>query len=176
MAQNNIEAYQGVVSDSQQANRVLRLDVTSLKDQKDSLLIKLSEEMKKNKIKPSKVNTIATQTQKVNVIDSKGVRGDIKVNVNSSTNKDTTYNDSIQYNSLTKVYYWINKDSVKVKLGLKNASNLFVYSKKEYVNKKSFIKRLFTLDFKRRTYYQYNITNTNDLLKTSDVRVIESIK
>ena len=176
MAQNNIEAYQGVVSDSQQANRVLRLDVTSLKDQKDSLLIKLSEEMKKNKIKPSKVNTIATQTQKVNVIDSKGVRGDIKVNVNSSTNKDTTYNDSIQYNSLTKVYYWMNKDSVKVKLDLKNTSNLFVYSKKEYVNKKSFIKRLFTLDFKRRTYYQYNITNTNDLLKTSDVRVIESIK
>ena len=44
-----------------------------------------------------------------------------------------------------------------------------------YKNKKSFIKRLFTLDFKKVRVHEYRIINTNDLFKTSDTRVIESI-
>jgi len=123
------------------------------------------------KIKSKQISTAATQTQVLDVNDSKGVRGDL-----IEILKDTTYNDSIKYNDLTTVYYTIGKDTVNVGLKLENTQYLFVYNKKEYKNKKSFLRRLFTLDFKKVNKYKYEIVNTNDLLKTSDVRVVESVK
>jgi len=50
---------------------------------------------------------------------------------------------------------------------------LYTYKTREYKNKKNFFKRLFTLDFKKVDRYKYKLTNTNDLLKESDVRIIE---
>lgn len=165
-AQNNIEAYQGLVSSSQQANGVLRLDVSQLKESKDSLLQKIDSVREKNKIKAKEITTAATQTQVLNVNKSKGVRGIILP-------KDTTYKDSIQYNNLTTVYYTIHKDSINIGINLKNTQYLYIYTKKEYKNKKNFFKRLFTLDFKKVIKYKYTITNTNDLLKQKDVRIVE---
>ena len=168
-SQNNVEAYQELYNDSQQASSVLKLTIDQLQNSKDSVIQKLDSVRKELKLKPKQIKTAATQTQVINVIKSKGVKGDILV-------KDTIYTDSIQYNPLTTVHYTIGKDTVSIGLNVENTQYLYIYTTKEYKNKKNFIKRLFTLDFKRRTYYQYNITNTNDLLKTSDVRVIESIK
>ena len=84
------------------------------------------------------------------------------------------YNDSIKYNNLTTVYYTIGKDTVSIGLKLENDQYLYVYTTKEYKNKKSFIKRLFTFDFKKVTKTKYEIYNTNDLIKSSDVRVVEA--
>lgn len=165
-AQNNIEAYQGLVSSSQQANGVLRLDISQLKESKDSLLQKIDSVREKNKIKAKEITTAATQTQVLNVNKSKGVRGIILP-------KDTIYKDSIQYNNLTTVYYTIHKDSINIGINLKNTQYLYIYTKKEYKNKKHFFKRLFTLDFKKVIKYKYTITNTNDLLKQKDVRIVE---
>ena len=165
-AQNNIEAYQGLVSSSQQANGVLRLDISQLKESKDSLLQKIDSVREKNKIKAKEITTAATQTQVLNVNKSKGVRGVILP-------KDTIYKDSIQYNNLTTVYYTIHKDSINIGINLKNTQYLYIYTKKEYKNKKNFFKRLFTLDFKKVIKYKYTITNTNDLLKQKDVRIVE---
>lgn len=169
MAQNNIEAYQGSIEGSQQANNVLKLDIETLHQQNDKLLQELDSVREELKIKPKEVRTAATQTQVLYVSESKGVRGDL-----IEILKDTVYNDSIKYNDLTTVYYTIGKDTVNIGLDLKNTQYLYVYSKKEYKNKKNFLKRLFTLDFKKVTKYKYNIENTNDLLKTEDVRVVES--
>lgn len=58
-------------------------------------------------------------------------------------------------------------------LDVENTQYLYVYRHKEYVNKKSFIKRLFTLDFKKKYSYKYDIVNTNDLFKEDDIRIIE---
>ena len=91
------------------------------------------------KIKPKQISTAATQTQLLDVNDSKEVGGDL-----SEMLKDTIYTDSIKYNDLTTVYYTISKDTVNV--GLK------------------ILKRLFTLDFKKVHKYKYKIVNTNDLL------------
>ena len=165
-AQNNIEAYQGLVSSSQQANGVLRLDISQLKESKDSLLRELDSVREKNKIKAKEITTAATQTQVLNVNKSKGVRGIILP-------KDTIYKDSIQYNNLTTVYYTIHKDSINIGINLKNTQYLYIYTKKEYKNKKNFFKRLFTLDFKKVIKYKYTIVNTNDLLKQKDVRIVE---
>ena len=166
-AQNNIEAYQGLISDSQQASNVLKLTVEQLQNSKDSVLHKLDSVRKELKIKPKQIHTAATQTQVLNVIGSKGVGGNIIV-------KDSIYTDSILYNPLTKVKYTIGNDTVNIAIDLRNEQYLYVYTKREYKNKKNFFKRLFTLDFKKVTKYKYNIVNTNDLLKSKDVRIVES--
>ena len=168
-AQNNIEAYQGSLAGSQQANNVLRLDIETLRHQNDKLLHDIDSVAKANKIKSSQINTAATQKQSLDVNGGKGVEGQLKEIL-----KDTTYTDSIQYNDLTKVYYTISNDSVYVGIKLENTQYIYVYSTKEYKNKKSFLKRLFTLDFKKVKKDKYSIVNTNDLLNTSEVRVVQA--
>lgn len=166
-SQNNVEAYQELYNDSQQASSVLKLTINQLQNSKDSVIQKLDSVRKELKLKPKQIKTAATQTQVINVIKSKGVKGDILV-------KDTIYTDSIQYNPLTTVYYTIGKDTVSIGLNVENTQYLYIYTTKEYKNKKNFIKRLFTLDFKKVKKYKYKIVNTNDLLKNDDVRIVES--
>lgn len=172
MAQNNIEAYQGILNGSQQANNVLKLDMSQLQNVNDSLIQKIDSVRKELKLKPKVIRTTATQTQTIYVTASKGVRGQ---NIIKTIQKDTVYKDTILINPLTKIDYTIGKDTVSVNLDIKNQQFLYVYKKRQYKNKKSFIKRLFTLDFKKVDMYKYQIVNTNDIIKTSDVRVIESI-
>lgn len=168
-AQNNIEAYQGYINDSQQANNVLKLDVKRLSQQNDEILQQLDSVRKELKIKSSQITTAATQNQTLHVNSSKGVRGDL-----IDTIKDTVYTDTIRFNNLTSVYYSISRDTVSMELNLQNKQYLYVYKKREYKNKKSFIKRLFTFDFKKICKDKYMILNTNDLLKSEDVRIVES--
>lgn len=170
MAQNNIEAYQDALNGSQQAFGVLKLDMNTLSEQNDSLLKELDKVRKERKIKSSEITTAATQTQTINVIGGKGVEGDI-----ISILRDTVYTDSLKYNDLTTIYYSIGTDSVKMKLDIKNTQYLYVFKKKQYKNKKNFIQRLFTFDWKKEVRYKYDIVNTNDLINTNDVRVVESI-
>lgn len=171
LAQNNIEAYQGVLNDSWQANNVLKLDIEQLQNCNDKLLHQLDSVREKLKIKPKQVNTAATQTQTILVNDSKGVGGDLVEIL-----KDTTYTDTIKYNDLTSVFYTIGRDTVNIGIDLKNTQYIYTYTTKEYKNKKNFFKRLITLDFKKVQKTEYKIVNTNDLLKTCDVRVVESNK
>lgn len=170
IAQNNIEAYQGQLSNSQQALNVLKLDMDKLHEYNDSVLHKLDSVRQELKIKSKELTTAATQTQVLNVTESKGVRGDIAEII-----KDTIYTDTIKYNDLTKVYCNISKDTISVQLDVQNTQYLYVYTKREYKNKKSFLKRLFTLDFKKVNRYRYDIHNTNDLLNSKDIRIVESI-
>ena len=170
IANNNIEAYQDIVNDSQQASGVLKLDMNKLKEYNDKLIQQIDSIRKQNKIKSKELQVAATQKQILDVNKSKGVCGDIITII-----KDSTYNDSIQYNNLTKIYYTIGKDSVNVRLKLDNTQYLYIYKHKEYKNKKNFFQRLFTFDWKKKYVYKYKIHNTNDLLKEDSVRVIESI-
>lgn len=172
MAQNNIEAYQGLLDSSQQANNVLWLDIKDLQKQNDITLHKLDSVMKKLKIKAKSVSTAATQSQVLIVNDSKGVGGDLTVIL-----KDSTYNDSINYNDLTTVYYTIGKDTVNVGLKVQNDQYFYIYNTKEYKNKgKNFIQRLFTWDWKKITKTEYEWYNTNELFNCSNVRVVEATK
>ena len=170
IANNNIEAYQDIINDSQQASGVLKLDINKLKEYNDKLIQQIDSIRKQNKIKSKELQVAATQKQILDVNKSKGVGGDIITII-----KDSTYNDSIQYNNLTKIYYTIGKDSVNVRLKLNNTQYLYIYKHKEYKNKKNFFQRLFTFDWKKKYVYKYKIHNTNDLLKEDSVRVIESI-
>ena len=160
MAQNNIEAYQGSLEGSQQANNVLKLTVDELQTYNDKLVQQLDSVRQKLKVKPKNVHTAATQTQVINVNQSKEL-------------KDTIRKDTIMFNDLTAVSYNITKDSITIGLDIKNKQYLYVFKDRHYKNKKSFIKRLFTFDFKKVTTYKYEIINTNDLIQTDSVRIVE---
>ena len=120
------------------------------------------------KIKDKQLKAAATQTQVINVSASKGVGGDL-----TEILKDTIYTDSIKYNPLTTVKYTIGKDTVSIGLDVRNTQYLFMYTTKEYKNKKSFLKRLITFDWKKVEKHKYEIKNTNDVIKTDDVRIVE---
>ena len=169
MAQNNIEAYQGLLDSSQQANNVLRLDIKDLQNQKDEALHRVDSIRKLLKLKPKTISVAATQSQIINVNDSKGVEGGNIITIL----KDTTYQDSIKYNPLTTVYYTIGTDTVNVGLKVENDMYFYLYTERQYKNKKNFIKRLFTWDWKKINIHKYEIYNTNDIIKTDNVRVVE---
>lgn len=145
------------------------MDFDELQYQNDSILQKLDSVRKELKIKPKQITTAATQTQFINVNASKGVGGQVIV-------KDTIYSDSIKYNDLTTVYYVIGNDTINIALDIKNQQYIFLYTSREYKHKKKFIKRLFTFDFKKVNKYNYSITNTNDAVNTTDVRIVETNK
>ena len=168
-AQNNIEAYQDMINNSDSVNSVLQMDLKNLQNSNDKLIQQIDSVRQQSKIKKTSLTSAATQTQAIIVNKSKEITGKDLITIL----KDTTYIDSIQYNKYTTVYYTIGKDTVNIGLNLKNTQYLYTYKQKEYKNKKNFFKRLFTLDFKKVTHYKYKIINTNDLLKTSDVRIIE---
>ena len=142
--------------------------MNKLSEQNDKLIQQIDSVRKINKIKSDNLHTAATQIQTIYVNNSKGVRGDI-----IEILKDTVYTDTLQYNNLTKVYYSIGTDSVNIALDVKNTQYLYIFKTREYKNKKSFFKRLFTLDFKKVNKYKYKIVNTNNLLKEDSVRIIE---
>ena len=182
LSQNNIEAYQGVVSASQQANNVLKLDIENLRDTNDKLLHKVDSIMQENDINAKNVHTIATQGQSIDVYSSRGVGGQVTLPKDTIVTKDTVYvqdrilKDSILFNDLTKVHYSIDKDSIRIRLDIHNSQYLYIYTKREYKNKKNFFQRLFTFDWKKVTKYKYKLVNTNDLIKEDEVRIIESTK
>ena len=137
-----------------------------LQQYNDKLVHQLDSVRKELKIKPKQIKTAATQTQSINVIGSKEIEKDII----------TILKDSIRFNDLTIVEYTIGKDTVNITLDINNTQYLYVYTDKHYKNKKSFLKRLFTLDFKKVTSTKYVIENTNDIIKTDSVRVVEVTK
>lgn len=166
MAQNNIEAYQGLFDNSQQANNVLQLSYDEMRNSRDSLLQKLDSVRAELKIKPKQLQFAATQTQTIDVNAQKEIPSGI-------VTVDTLYSDSIQYNDLTKVHYTIGKDTISMRLDISNTQYLYLYTSREYINKKNFFKRLFTWDWKKTTKYRYNAVNTNDLFDSQDIRIVD---
>lgn len=170
MAQNNVVAYQGIINEQAESNRVLKLDITKLQHENDAVIHKLDSVMKKQKINAKNVSLAATQSQTIDVTGAV-----VGLSLEETIKKDTIYTDSLLYNELTKVIYCISKDSISIRLKVNNTQYLYVYKKRQYKNKKNFFKRLFTFDWKKETVYKYDIINTNPLLTTKDVRIIEQI-
>ena len=120
------------------------MSIDELQNYNDKLLHNIDSVREELKKKDKQLSTAATQTQVIFVNDQKEVEGDLVEIL-----KDTTYTDSIKYNPLTTVRYTIGRDTVNIGLDIKNTQYFFVYNTREYKNKKSFFKRLFTLDFKK---------------------------
>lgn len=162
---NNIEAYQGIIAGQNAHNNVLRLDVATLASSNDILLQKIDSVKNELKISDKALRTALSTKQETIV-----------------SGKDTVLiSDSCQFtkvfkpNELTILKIELKDDSLQYNLNIKNDMYLLVHSKKDYKNKnKKFFKRLFSWDWKKIAYYQYDIINTNKLITVGETRVIEN--
>lgn len=165
MKTNNIEAYQGIISEQNSKNNVLRLDIATLSQSNDKLLQKIDSVSEALKISNAKLKLAMSTSQEVKV-----------------TEKDTVLiNDSCEFkkqfrpNDLTTLDIAVSKDTLMYTLKITNDLYLFVYTKRDWKNKdKKFFKRLTTFDWKKITYYRYEIVNSNDLIQTGHTRVVEN--
>jgi hypothetical protein len=116
---------------------------------------------KKLKIKDKEVNTV----QLTNTV----VEHDTTVVV-----KDNDFDVVIKPNELTSIQITKQDTLLIHKIEIENAQTVFLINKKEYKRKYSnWFKRLLHLDFKKKTVYEYQIDNSNDLITVKDSRLIE---
>lgn len=162
---NNIEAYQGIIAKQNDHNNVLRLDVATLASSNDILLQKIDSVKNELTISDKALRTALSTKQEVSVAEKDTVL------IGDSCNFTKTFNP----NELTVLKIELVKDSLTYNLQIKNDMFLLIHSKKDYKNKgKKFFKRLFSWDWKKITYYQYDIINTNKLITVGETRVIEN--
>lgn len=161
--QNNTLAYEQMISNTQEKNRVLQLTIDDLNTSKDSIIQQLKDTQSKLKIKDKDIKTITIVKTKVK--DSTQV-----VIPDSLLN----FRKELNLNKLTKVIVNRQDSILKVILQLENTQTLFIIEKKEYKNQyKNGWTRFWHFDWhkvKRRTY---EIDNSNPIIKVVDTRVIE---
>lgn len=159
---NNYQYYESLAGSKDKQNRVLQLTVDQLNTSKDSLIQAVNEAKKKLKIKDkdlSSAHVINTETKDTTTV---------------TITKEVDFTKELKLNSLTTITV-SRKDSVLTTiLDLKNQQILFIEEKKEYRNQyKNGWKRFWHFDFKKDRIKRYQITNSNDLIKVTDTRVVE---
>ena len=159
---NNYQYYESLAGSKDKQNRVLQLTVDQLNTSKDSLIQAVNEAKKKLKIKDkdlSSAHVINTETKDTTTV---------------TITKEVDFTKELKLNSLTTITV-SRKDSVLTTiLDLKNQQILFIEEKKEYRNQyKNGWKRFWNFDFKKDRTKRYQITNSNDLIKVTDTRVVE---
>lgn len=158
---NNYLYYQSLSDSTVQSNRILQLTIDDITNSNDSLIKEIELQRKQLNIKKKEVQQATIQSQTINV--------DTTIIVH---NDDFTID--IKPNELTSILI-SRKDSIlSAKLEINNSQTIFITQKKEYKRKyKNWLTRLLHLDFKKINSRQYQIVNSNDLIKTKDVRIIE---
>lgn len=161
---NNYLYYEQLVTQQQNDNKVLQLTLDEFKETKDSLIQEVQIIAKKLKIKEKELKQ--TQIQEQTVVH------DTTVIVRS-----TNFEVEIKPNELTSIII-SKKDSLLTHhLDIRNTQSLLIHSKKEYKRTyRNWFNRLLHFDFKKRTVYQYQIDNTNKLIKVENTRIIDLSK
>ena len=160
---NNYKYYESQFNNTEKQNRVLQLTVNELKLSKDSLVQAVNKAKKELKVKDQNlkeahvINTEMKDTTTVKIIT-----------------KEVDFTKELKLNSLTTITV-SRKDSILTTiLDLKNQQILIVEEKKEYRNKyKNGWQRFWHFDWKKDRVQEYQIKNTNDLIKVTDTRVIK---
>lgn len=163
---NNYQFYQSLASSKDKQNRVLQLSINELNTSNDSLLQDLNKAKKKLKVKDKSlesahvINTEMKDTTEVKILT-----------------KEIDFTQQLKLNSLTTITV-SRKDSILTTiLDLKNQQVLFIEEKKEYRNQyKNGWSRFWHFDYKKDRIKRYQITNSNDLIKVTDTRVVELSK
>ncbi len=164
-AKNNIEAYQSMLNNQYEANRVLQLDISDFKHSNDSLIQELSKVQDQLKIKDKKLKEVMSMST---------VLTDTIVN---TIPVDRNFYVELQSNPLTTIK--INRmDSVITCIPeIYNHQDLFITEEKVYRKKyKNWFQRLIHFDFKKDKVESYKIINSNDLIRVLDTRVIKITK
>lgn len=160
---NNIRAYEEIASNAQDNSRVLQLTIDELNHSKDSLIQQVNKVKKELKIKDKNLTNASVINTQIN--DS--VKTVIK-------EKLIDFNEELKLNDLTTIIV-SRKDSIlTAKIDIKNQQIIFVEDKKEYKRfYKNWLLRFFHFDFKKVRIKNYQIVNSNPLIKVTDTRIIE---
>lgn len=160
---NNIRAYEEIASNAQDNSRVLQLTIDELNHSKDSLIQQVNKVKKELKIKDKSL----TDASVINTEIKDSVKTVIK-------EKLIDFNEELKLNDLTTIIV-SRKDSIlTAKIDIKNQQIIFVEDKKEYKRfYKNWLLRFFHFDFKKVRIKNYQIVNSNPLIKVTDTRIIE---
>lgn len=157
---NNCLYYENKAAGIAEDNRTLTLTVDDLKQSKDSVVQELLAVQKKLKVKDKELRQLQRQSQVIRHDTTVIVRG-------------CDFYKEIKPNSLTSIIINKQDSTLTTKLDIRNDQTLLVTAKREYKRKyKNWFSRLLHFDFKKITNSKYQIHNSNDLIKTSDTRII----
>lgn len=160
---NNLVYYQNFTSNVCEENRTLKLTVEDLRRSNDSIIVKIKEKSKELSIKDKELQQAQYQKQQIN--DS--VRIVIK-------DKDIDFKSILKMNDQTFITVSRTDSVLDVKLDLTNEQFLYIKKKKVYRNQyKNGWVRFWHFDWKKDTVHEYEIKNSNDLIKVTETRVIE---
>lgn len=160
---NNIRAYEEIASNAQDNSRVLQLTIDELNHSKDSLIQQVNKVKKELKIKDKNL----TDASVINTQINDSVKTVIK-------EKLIDFNEELKLNDLTTIIV-SRKDSIlTAKIDLKNQQTILIYKKKQYKNfyKNSWV-RFWHFDWKKIETKEYQIVNTNPLIKVTGTRIVE---
>ena len=159
---NNVRAYEQLVSDTQEQNRVLQLTINELNNSKDSLIQQVNEVKKELKVKDKNLK----QVQVINTV--------IKDTITKVITRDRDFSETLKLNPLTTIKVNRTDSILTAKIDIQNQQILFVEEKKVYKNKyKNGWVRFWHFDWKKIRIRQYQIENSNPLIKVTDTRIVE---
>lgn len=162
-ATSNVRAYQNLVSNNQERNRTLQLTIEELNHSNDSLLLQLKQTQKELKIKDK------------NLTDASVINTEIKDSVKTVIKKEAIdFEEELKLNPLTTIIVRRKDSILTAKIDLKNQQTILIYKKKEYKNfyKNGWI-RFLHFDWKKIETKEYQIVNTNPLIKVTGTRIVE---
>ena len=159
---NNIQAYEQIVSSKEENNRVLQLTINELHNSKDSLIQQVNEVKKELKVKDKNLK----QVQVINTV--------IKDTITKVITRDRDFSETLKLNPLTTIKVNRTDSILTAKIDIQNQQILFVEEKKVYKNKyKNGWVRFWHFDWKKIRIRQYQIENSNPLIKVTDTRIVE---
>lgn len=162
-ATSNVRAYQDLVSNNQEHNRTLQLTIEELTYSNDSLLLQLKQTQKELKIKDK------------NLTDASVINTEIKDSVKTVIKKEAIdFEEELKLNPLTTIIVRRKNSILTAKIDLKNQQTILIYKKKEYKNfyKNGWV-RFWHFDWRRIETKEYQIVNTNPLIKVTGTRIVE---
>ena len=160
---SNVRTYQDIVSNNQNNNRTLQLTIEELNHSNDSLLLQLKQTQKELKIKDK------------NLTDASVINTEIKDSVKTVIKKEAVdFEEELRLNPLTTIIVRRKDSILTAKIDLKNQQTILIYKKKEYKNfyKSSWV-RFWHFDWKKIETKEYQIVNTNPLIKVTGTRIVE---
>lgn len=159
---NNIQAYEQIVSSKEENNRVLQLTINELNNSKDSLIQQVNEVKRELKVKDKNLK----QVQVINTV--------IKDTITKVITRDRDFSETLKLNPLTTIKVNRTDSILTAKIDIQNQQILFVEEKKVYKNKyKNGWVRFWHFDWKKIRIRQYQIENSNPLIKVTDTRIVE---
>lgn len=159
---NNIQVYEQIVSSKEENNRVLQLTINELNNSKDSLIQQVNEVKKELKVKDKNLK----QVQVINTV--------IKDTITKVITRDRDFSETLKLNPLTTIKVNRTDSILTAKIDIQNQQILFVEEKKVYKNKyKNGWVRFWHFDWKKIRIRQYQIENSNPLIRVTDTRIVE---